>query len=131
MVFRDFYIQLGRLFYSIAMSDGQIQKSELQSFQKILQDELVPLEDSEDPYGTDTAYYAEFELERLIDEQADKNEAFTSFIMFMEENSSAFDEKIKKLSYQSAARIAKAHAGIEPAESKLLCELKRKLDDQG
>lgn len=130
MNFNDFYVHLGRLLYSIAMSDGEIQESEIDKFHSILRDSLVPLEDSEDPYGTDNAYYAEFELERLIDSKADKNEAFASFIMFMEDHSSAFDDKIKKLCVQTSRKIAQAHAGVEPSESKILKELERKIQDQ-
>jgi len=130
MIFKDFYVQLGRLLYSIAISDGEIHESEIEKFHSILRNELLPLEDSEDPYGTDNAYYTEFELERLIDNNADKNEAFTSFIMFMEEHSSAFDEKIQNLCMQTARKIAQAHAGVDAAESKMLLELNRKIQDQ-
>lgn len=130
MDYNDFYVHLGRLLYSIAMSDGDIQESEIDKFHKILRNELVPLEDSEDPYGTDNAYYAEFEMERLIDSNADKNEAFTSFIMFMEDHRSAFDDKIKKLCLQTSRKIAEAHAGVVPSESKMLKELEKKIQDQ-
>ncbi|MCF8232535.1 MAG: TerB family tellurite resistance protein [Bacteroidales bacterium] len=130
MDLNSFYVHLGRLLYSVALADGAIHRSEVDKFHKILRNELVPLEDSEDAYGTDNAYYAEFELERLIDEGVDKNEAFTSFIMFMEEHSSAFDSNLKNLCIQTARKIAEAHAGVVPAESKMLKELEKKIHDQ-
>lgn len=129
MKLQDFYIQIGRLIYSIAKSDGKVQRSEMERFKSILQKELVNLNDSEDVYGTHNAYYAEFELERLIENQVDENEAFTSFILFMEQHRSFFDEKIRSLCYETARMIAVAHHGIEPGESKKLIELERKLND--
>jgi len=130
MDYNNFYVHLGRLLYSVAMSDGDVQESEIDTFHTILRNELVPLENSEDAYGTDSAYYAEFELERLIDSRADKNEAFTSFIMYMEDHHTAFDDKIKNLCLQTSRKIAEAHAGVVPAESKMLKELERKIQDQ-
>lgn len=129
MKFSDFYIHLGRLIYAVAMADGRFQKTETERFYNILKEELIPLEDSRDVYGTDNAYYAEFELERLIDKKVDKNEAFASFVLFMENNRNSFDANLQKLSYDVAMKIAKAHAGIDSSECQLLNELKRKMND--
>ena len=129
MKFSEFYIQIGRLIYAIAKSDGKVHKEEVERFKTILNKELLHLHTSEDAYGTNHAYYAEFEIERLIEKQTDKNEAFTSFILFMEQHRDYFDEKIRNLCYETARRIAIAHRGIEPEESKMLIELNNKLND--
>jgi|AntRauTorckE6833_2_1112554.scaffolds.fasta_scaffold03074_6 hypothetical protein len=129
MKFSEFYIQLGRLIYSIAKADGKIHPSEMQRFKEVLRKELIHLETTHDAYGTHHAYYAEFELERLIENQADKNEAFTSFILFMEQHPEYFDDTVKNVCLQAVKKNATVHEGIVPEESKMITELKKKFND--
>jgi uncharacterized tellurite resistance protein B-like protein len=125
MNYKQFYIELGNLLYAIANADGAIQKEEYDQLYKLVREELLPLEDSVDEFGTDNAFYTEFEFEALMDRKASVSETFQSFVKFAKENRTHMDDTIKKICIHSVEKIARAYRGIDKYEQELIDNLKK------
>jgi hypothetical protein len=128
MDYQEFFIELGRLLYAIAMTDGQVQKPEQEKVRQIVQEQLTTMADSSDAFGTPDAYYLEFEFERLHDFDTRIRDAFDSFIQYSKQNQALFTSEVKKLVMVSCEKVANAFNGIEDNEKVLLDKLRRHLD---
>ena len=128
MDYKQFYIELGRLLYAIAKSDGTVQDEEMKEFYQIVKKELLPLEDSTDEFGTDRAFYTEFEFEAMLDRGASVNEAYLSFVKFLKANSKDVNDQVKQICLNAVYKIAEAYAGIERSEQFFIDRLKDELD---
>jgi hypothetical protein len=128
MIYKDFYSELGKLLYAVADIDGVITQEEKIALQKIVKKELVPAESHKDEFGTDAAWYAQIEFDYLDEEISDAEAAFNSFIDFVEEHHTAFDEKMKKVCIHVAQELADAYHKTNKKEKALIGELKDKLE---
>ena len=95
MIYKNFYSEVGKLLYALANADGQVSDEEISQIHQLVLKDLVPLEDSSDEFGTDSAYYVEMEFDFLVENSYDPDVAFDSFISYVEDHYSAFDEKLK------------------------------------
>jgi hypothetical protein len=86
---------VGKLLYALAKADGQISTEEINEIHQLVLKDLVPLEDSSDEFGTDSAYYVEMEFDFLNENSYDPDVAFDSFISYVEDHYTAFDERLK------------------------------------
>lgn len=125
MEIKEFYTQLGRLLYAVAMADGEVQDEEIQSLYKLVINELS----DEELFNQEevNVFHTEFEFEALLDKEASKQEAFDSFINYFDNNHSEFSDEIKKITLHAVNQIAKSFDGIIPEEKKMIDELKKRL----
>jgi uncharacterized protein YeaO (DUF488 family) len=128
MKYKEYYAELGKLLYAVADIDGAITQKEKKALQDIIRKELAPAEKIRDEFGTDVAYYAEMEFDFLDEEIADAEAAFESFIDFVEDHHTAFDEKMKKTCLHVAKELASAYHGRNIKENELIEKLKKKLE---
>ncbi len=128
MQYKNFYAELGKLLYAVADIDGMITQKEKGKLQEIVKNELVPLEKHRDTFDTDVAYYTEMEFDFLDEEIGDAETAFNSFIDFIEEHRTAFDERMKKVSLHVAKELAAAYHGTNKKEKDLIEKLRKKLN---
>lgn len=127
MDYQEFFIETGRLFYAIAMADGEVQPSEHKLILDIIRRNLKELESSSDAFGTANAYYTEFEMERLIDFKVEPIEAFNSFIDFATENLNDISTDLRIQLVQMAENVAESWNGVVNTEHDLLSRLKKAL----
>jgi hypothetical protein len=127
MLYKEFYSELGKLLYAIADIDQVITQKEKIKLQEMVKKELAPKENHTDEYGTNAALYAEMEFDFLDEEIIDSESAFNSFIDFVEEHQSAFDEKLKNICMHLAIELANAYYGTNKKEKILIETLKRKI----
>ena len=128
MIYKQFYAELGKLLYAIADIDGVITLEEKKKLQHIVQNELAPIEQHEDAFGSDVAHYTEMEFDFLDELVADAEAAFDSFIGFIELHHIAFDSNLKKVSMHIVKELANAYRGKNKKEIKLIEKLKEKLE---
>ena len=128
MIYSEFYSEVGKLLYAIADIDGFISPQEKKKLQEIVRRELVPIEKHGDEYGTDAAFYAETEFNILDENNSDPEAAFESFIDFVEEHHTAFDDKMKNVCIRIAKELAFAYRGTNKKERILIEKLNDKLD---
>lgn len=127
MRYKNFYSELGKLLYAVAMADGEISKSEAEAIHKAVKDELVPQESHTDEFGTDAAHFTEIEFEIMDQTMADPEEAFNSFISYVEEHHTAFDDRLKTITLDVARKVANSYRGINRDEAAILDKLHTKL----
>jgi uncharacterized tellurite resistance protein B-like protein len=120
MLYKEFYSELGKLLYAISDIDGVISKTEKKKLQEIVKEELVPVESHVDGFGTNAGFYSEIEFDFLDEEIADAESAFESFVSFVEEHHTAFDERMKKVSLRLMKELAASYYGTNKKEKKLI-----------
>jgi hypothetical protein len=128
MLYEEFYSELGKLLYAVADIDKVITSEEKRKLQEIVRGELVLQEVHHDGFGTDAGWYTEIQFDYLDEVIGDTDAAFNSFIYFVEEHHTAFDEKMKRLSLQVAQELANAYRKINKKEKALLNELKNRIE---
>ena len=128
MRYKNFYSELGKLLYAVAKADGKISKSEAEAIHKAVKEELVPQETHTDEFGTDAAHFTEIEFEIMDQTMADPDEAFDSFISYVEEHHTAFDHRLKTITLEVARKVADSYRGINRDEAAILDKLNSKLE---
>jgi tellurite resistance protein len=124
---KRFYKELGKLLYAVAAADGKIHPNEVAKIRQVVREEVVPVESSHDQFGTDNAYYAEFEFEMLSDRDFPAADAYHSFTQYLKEYQGKIDAEMKKLCLDAAVKVAEATHGINKSESAYLSDLKKQL----
>ena len=131
MIYKEFYSELGKLLYAVADIDGVITQKEKKKLEDIVRKELVPGEEHQDEFGTNSAYYSEIEFDFLDEGIVDAESAFESFIDFVEEHHTAFDETMSEVCLHVVKELAAAYRGTNKKEKALLEKLKMKLEEIG
>lgn len=129
MIYKNFYIELGNLLYAIAKSDGLVREKEWKLVHEKVVNDLVPNEPHTDEYGMDAAYYVEMQFESLHEDDADANDAFTSFIQYVNEHHTALDGRLRKAIVDISQAVADAFKGTNSHEEQMLMKLKHKLSE--
>jgi uncharacterized tellurite resistance protein B-like protein len=125
--YKKFYKQIGVLLYAIAKADGQIHDKEIKTIHQIVVEDLAPIEESVDDFGTDAAFFAEFEFEILQDRDISAKRAFDKFIAFAKEHDKNLSAEMRRLIIASVEKVAASYRGINKAESEMIESLKKHL----
>lgn len=128
MVYKQFYSELGKLIYAVADVDGIISKEEKRTLKELIRKELVPEEKHTDEFGTDAAYYAEFEFDIMEETHATPEAAFNSFTDFIENHHSAFDKRLQNATLKLVTTLANTYHKTSEKERKLIEKLRAVLE---
>ncbi len=123
-----FYKELGRLLYAIAAADGRVAEPEVIALKRIVKEELVPQQNGTDHFGSDKAYFTEFEFDVLAERGATAEGAFDSFITYMALHHHDLAPERKEMIYRSADAVATAFHGVDKKQLPYLEELHRHLE---
>lgn len=126
MFYEQLYIELGRLFYSIAATDGKVHPSERESLQKLIQNTWKPFEGSIDRYGTDQANLIDFAFDYEEAESSGRN-GLDSFIEFYNENKTRFTPPLVGNILQTTEAIANAYRGKNNSERQIVEKMRTEL----
>jgi len=130
MIYKNFYSEVGKLLYALAKADGNITDVEIKAIHKLVLEDLVPLEDSTDEFGTDSAFYVEMEFDYLNENLYDPDVAFNSFIDYVEEHYTAFDDKLKQAVYRVAETLINSFHETNIQDHRIILKLKEILLDK-
>jgi len=120
---KEFYVQLGKLAYAVALADGRVQKAEIKDLHKQVRDVLLRVEQSTDEFDTNLAFYTEFEFETRLELQTSVDEVYQSFISYLKENNNQITPRMKEIIFSTVRNIAEAYGGIVDREQELLNKL--------
>jgi hypothetical protein len=122
---KEFYVQLGKLLYAMAMADGEVQDEEIQALYKMVINELS----DETVFNQEevNVFHTEFEFEALLDKNANKHEAFQSFITFFDANHPHFTVEMKKVCLHAVNQIAQSFQGIIAEERDMIEALEQRM----
>jgi hypothetical protein len=123
---REFYVNLGRLLYAVAMADGEVQDEELQAMYRMVIKELS----DEQLFNQEhvNVFHTEFEFEALMDRKASKQEAFDSFIAYFDLNHSHFTPEMKSVTLHAVEKIASSFQGVVASERMMIDALKKRIN---
>lgn len=127
MIIRSYYKELGKLLYAVAKADGKINPHEVEELKRIIKSELVPAEKETDKFGTDAAFYTEFEFETYEDLDIDADLAYDSYISFVKEHNNYVTLEMREKAYFLATNVSDAFKGKNKAEKNLINRLKKDL----
>ncbi len=119
-MYKKFYKELGKLLFAMAKVDGTIHPKEVAAMKEMVRTELAPFEDTKDDFGTDAAYFAEFEFDFLANGVHTVDEAYSSFESYIKEYDKKLPVELKKLAYRLSYGVANASHGINKKEQALL-----------
>ncbi|HSH67031.1 MAG TPA: hypothetical protein VLB84_14875 [Bacteroidia bacterium] len=125
---KEFYSELGKLLYAVIDNDGVVSKSEKERLKTIVKKQLVPLEHHVDAYGTNIAFYSEMEFDVLEDTLPDIESTFNSFMDFVEEHQTEFDDTMKKVSLIIVKELSNVYLGTNKLERRLIDQLTKRLN---
>lgn len=120
---RQFYQNLGKLFYAIAMADKNVRPKEESRLQQDVRKYWLEMDDLNDEFGTDAAYQIEIVFDWLKNEEKDSETYYEEFEDFYKEYPSKFDAATRSLILRTCNDIASSFAGRNKSELILLARL--------
>ncbi|NAY91304.1 hypothetical protein GTQ34_05170 [Muricauda sp. JGD-17] len=120
----EFYQNLGKLFYAVAMADKQVRPVEVKRLRKYVRQYWLEIDDFEDEFSTDSAYQIEIVFDWLEEEEKNGEDYFKDFEAFYKEHPEKFKPEIKSLIINTAEAIASSFAGKNKSELLLIFKLK-------
>lgn len=128
----EFYQNLGKLFYAIAMTDQKVRPAEIKRLRKYVRQSWLDVDEVKDELDTDAAYQIEIVFDWLQDYDNVGGEVyFNEFKRFFKEHPEKFTPKINELILETADSIATSFAGKNKSEILLLQRLKSLLNTKG
>ena len=118
-----FYQQLGKLFYGIASADKTVGKEEIAQLKEIVKKEWVPIENTFNEFGDDSAYQIEIVFDWLVENDWSIGKVIPNFKIYIKEHPSLFTPQANDLILKTAKTIADSFSGKNKSESVLITEL--------
>ncbi len=107
---KQYYKELGKLLYAIAMADGAVQAEEMDELHSFVMKELAHNERTYDSSGMNQAFYVDFEFDDNVKQHKPLNGAVAEFKKFIEENSEKGDEELIDRSLRLMEAVAFAYS---------------------
>ncbi len=118
-----FYQHLGRVFHLVVAADKTVRPEETSKLKEIIKAEWLPVDDTIDEFGEDSAYQIEMVFDWLIENEWDIEQVLPAFKEFKEGNPSIFTEDIKRLIIKTANAIANAYNGKNKVELGVIAQI--------
>lgn len=118
-----FYEHLGKVFYCLAAVDKTVRKEEIEQLKQIVRTEWLPLENTFNEFGDDTAYQIEIVFDWLVENEWNFEMALVDFRIFRKEHQSLFSPQIDTLILKTAQAIVTSFSGKNKSERILLSQL--------
>lgn len=119
----EFYQNLGKLFYAVAMADKQVAPKEVEKLKEDVRKYWLPVDEIEDEFGADASYQIEIVFDWLQQEEKESQLYFDEFVDFYKEHPSKFNAKIKQLILKTTHDIAASFSGKNKSEIFFLAKL--------
>ncbi|MCM4153419.1 hypothetical protein DHD05_17640 [Arenibacter sp. N53] len=120
---KNFYENLGKLFYAVAVADSRIHRQEIDKLRTFIRKYWLEVDELEDEYGTDAAFQIESVFDWLVDNEKAGDECFDEFREYYQDHAGIFNPFIKVLILDTANAISNSFAGKNKAELVLLGKL--------
>lgn len=119
-----FYQNLGKLFYAIAASDGNVRDLEFDKLKGCVKKQWLDIDELEDTFGTDAAYQIEVVFDWLNNvEELNVKACYDDFMTYKNDQNHLFTIEVRRLILKTASSIAYAFSGINKSELIMLAKL--------
>ncbi|MFL1012190.1 hypothetical protein [Flavisericum labens] len=118
---KDFYQNLGKLFYAIAAADGKVEEVEFRELKKLAKNQWQQvdcIDESEEEF-----HETELIFEYLNTKDYNAEKCFSDFVEFKNENPILFTQDVKKLILKTASAIANSFSSLNKSELIMLAKL--------
>jgi hypothetical protein len=122
---KQYYKELGKMAYAIAITDGTIQENELTVLHEFVLKHLALHEKENDSSGMNEAFYVDFEFDEQTEHPDDIGNAMNAFIDFVHANAESGDSRLVQRSIRLLELIANSYSRSK--EKQIVSELKNKL----
>ncbi len=119
---KQYYKELGRLVYCIAIADGVVQSEERDELHQFVKKELAHHEFTYDSSGMNQAFYVDFEFEDLAEKHIKTDGIADHFKNFVKNNIEPGDAELIRHSLNLMERVANAYSKNE--EKKIIEHIK-------
>ena len=109
---KQYYKELGKLVYAVAIADGIVQAEERTKLHQFVLKELASKEKTYDSSGMNQAFYVDFEFDESEKNRLNLNGTLLKFSEFIREN---FEQQDKEL-LQSSIALLEAVANAYPRQ---------------
>lgn len=117
---KEFYQNLGKLFYAVAMADHSIHVKEIERLKEVVRNYWLDIDDIKDEYGADAAFQIENIFNKMLEYEKDAENIYEEFEAFYMGHKILFPPKIKQLVMATSRAITSAFAGSNKSELILL-----------
>ena len=117
------YEHLGKVFYCIAAIDKIIREEEIEKLKQIIKTEWLPLENSFNEFGDDTAYEIEIVFDWLVANEWELEQVMPDFKIFRAEHQHLFTQEINVLILKTVNAVASSFSEKNKSEHVLINEL--------
>lgn len=124
---KQYYKELGRLVYAIAIADGFVQEEEKYNLHQFVLKELAHHEKTHDSSGMNQAFYVDFEFDSYVNNHPELNGAAKSFSKFVEESIEPGDSALLERSIALMENVANAYS--KRKEKTIIDQVKFKTDN--
>lgn len=107
---KQYYKELGKLVYAVAVADGVIQDEERDKLHEFVLKELSFKETTTDSSGMNQAFYVDFEFDEAEHKHLPINEAIKSFSRFVHANYESKDTGLINNSVKLLETVAEAYS---------------------
>ncbi|HWY11385.1 MAG TPA: hypothetical protein VN026_08675 [Bacteroidia bacterium] len=107
---KQYYKELGKLVYAVAIADGEIQAEERDKLHQFVLKELADKEKTNDSSGMNQAFYVDFEFNVAEEKHVPINDAIKSYARFVHANYETKDEALIKSSVKLLEAVASAYS---------------------
>lgn len=126
---KQFYKELGRLLYAVAMVDGKVKKKEIDALHDFVSRELAPFENESDSSGMNEAFYTDFEFDEYLDHHVTIESAHDSFVKYLQEHVTDIDPVLVDKSLKAIDKIATAFREMNAKEKAMIHKIKTEIKE--
>jgi hypothetical protein len=123
---KQYYKELGKLLYGIAIADGAVQPEEADKLHQFVMKELAHNERTYDSSGMNQAFYVDFEFDEQVQKHQPFNGTVKNFRDFIEQNLEAADAGLIDRSIRLMEAVAFAYS--KKKEKQILEQIKQVTD---
>lgn len=123
---KQYYKELGKLIYAIAMADGIVQPEEAEKLHQFVLKELAHNESTHDSSGMNQAFYVDFEFDDQLEKHRPLNGAVKNFREYVEHNLEPGDSHLIDRSIRLMEAVAFAYS--KKKEKQILDQVKQVTD---
>ena len=106
---KQYYKELGKLVYAVALADGSIQPEEREKLHQFVLKEMANNEHSVDSSGMNQAFYVDFEFDAAEEKHTASEEVIKSYTRFVHSNSESNDGPLIQNSLRLLEAVAVAY----------------------
>lgn len=124
---KQFYKELGRLLYAMAMVDGRIEAKEVLALHEFVSKELAHFKPTSESLSMYQAFYFEFEFDEYADHGMSIHEACDSFMKYFEAHVAEIDPELTAIAIEVVEKVASSFRKVNAEERELIDRIKKEM----